>query len=676
MRIFCKKLLVLFFVTTIMSSQSYALAGGLALYRYDQQKNLEFLLVSDSHEYINWRIGFEFPVGTIGDGGHVQIDKVSASDQVVADNSSQFLRGSIREAMEELVFVPTYFVMQTKEAYNFSTKKIDDDYQREVINAIEKLIKEQGLIYLQRQNGFAIYFWNITNYSTTNILSLISQRRQLLVNSGFSLHSIGAEPDQFAWVLADELLKVIKDVDNSGVNLHKRIEKKYKVTASECIKTNESLQHNVEIPLSSGFVGTIGSNQTFLGKSLSMQAIIEKIQRDNIAKVSSGVEQKTAKTVEDITFKRMSDEDIAFMRKLDEDTAFKTMLDELKKDAAKHTSNLPVTVSGPKGALSGTPAQEKVAKIGLLDDKLLDVIDLVEKLKSPEKPLVQGVRSSLADVIDIINILPKFCFKGLCGVPVKQAPTLKLGHYGSFEQSTTQIIIKVGNMMSLPVDVVVNAANQSLQGGGGIDGIITANRDPKTGLQLDPAQGDCSNSILHQLSTLKKAHIHPIQHDGQLPVGQSVITGSGTIKKQQAKTIRYVIATVGPKAPADDTKNKQLYNAYMNSLLLAINDGQSAQTMLHYINPELAISLQSHPIATIAFPSVSTGIYSYPVDQAAPQVVHACLDFVRAHPHALEKIYLVFLSEKDPAYQALQSFVRDYKKLGQDPYAGIIVFEH
>lgn len=267
-------------------------------------------------------------------------------------------------------------------------------------------------------------------------------------------------------------------------------------------------------------------------------------------------------------------------------------------------------------------------------------------------------------------------FNGVFGTPVKQAIDMKPGFPAPYEKPTTQIIIKIGNMMKLPVDAVVNAANSDLVSGGGIDGIITANRDPQTGAQLVPAQGDTSGKILQQYVFLKRMRMSPITQQSKLPVGTAIITDSGTIKQQQARTIRYVISTVGPQGPqSNDVKNKQLYDAYFNALMLACNHDQNAERILNRIDQDLALQLLKQPIQTIAFPSISTGIYSYPVIEASALSLRACLDFVREHPHALKKIYLVFLSEQDHSYQALQEFIREYKKIVDDPCVDCIRFE-
>ncbi len=236
-------------------------------------------------------------------------------------------------------------------------------------------------------------------------------------------------------------------------------------------------------------------------------------------------------------------------------------------------------------------------------------------------------------------------------------------------ESKTKIIVHVGDMMALPVDCVVNAANAGIQGGGGIDGIITANQHPQTGKQLSPPSGDISGMILKQLKVLKDKNVAPVSLH-QLPTGQAVITGSGSIKQQGAQSIRFVIATVGPQGSSNQVKNQQLYDAYFNSLTLAINDQDKADQMLAYQHGHDFI--KAHPIRIIAFPSISTGIYGYPVDEAAKNSLRACLDFVKKYPRVLDKIYLVFRSNTDKSYQAMRKFVQEYRQMVDGAYQHIV----
>lgn len=269
---------------------------------------------------------------------------------------------------------------------------------------------------------------------------------------------------------------------------------------------------------------------------------------------------------------------------------------------------------------------------------------------------------TISKLIDILDIIDQSQFRQR--VKTFHAQTAEKPITITIPNSQTQLIITIDNMMTMPVDAIVNAANKNIQGGGGIDGVITGNKDHHTGNQINPAQGDTSGQILNQLKILKTAKIAPIQSDGTLPEGKAVITESGSIKGQGAKTIRYVIATVGPKGSADATKQHQLSSCYYESLSLAANINNSATQMLNQLVSGMKKGIQPN-IKTIAFPSISTGIFGYPADHAAHASIKACLEFIKNNPTDFDKIYLVFLpAHIDPqshnAYQAAKTFVTQH----------------
>ncbi len=139
-------------------------------------------------------------------------------------------------------------------------------------------------------------------------------------------------------------------------------------------------------------------------------------------------------------------------------------------------------------------------------------------------------------------------------------------------------IIK-GDITKVSVDAIVNAANTSLLGGGGVDGAIH-----RAGGQA--ILEDCRKIISRQ---------------GGCKVGQAVITTAGKLPS------KYVIHTVGPVWNGGQKKEAQkLTDCYNNSLQLAVDND----------------------CKTIAFPCISTGIYGYPIKEAAKIAVASVLEFV------------------------------------------------
>ena len=162
-----------------------------------------------------------------------------------------------------------------------------------------------------------------------------------------------------------------------------------------------------------------------------------------------------------------------------------------------------------------------------------------------------------------------------------------------------RVLVLVGDITQQDVTAIVNAANSTLLGGGGVDGAIHSAGGPK---------------ILEECKQIRKT-TYP---DG-LPTGQAVLTTGGNLPA------KYVIHTVGPIYGRDPERESELLAAcYRNSLKLA----------------------HQHDISSIAFPSISTGIFSYPKDEAAKIASTAIKEFLIADEQ-IEQVRLVFFQQRD-----------------------------
>ncbi|SCF36501.1 O-acetyl-ADP-ribose deacetylase [Micromonospora mirobrigensis] len=136
-----------------------------------------------------------------------------------------------------------------------------------------------------------------------------------------------------------------------------------------------------------------------------------------------------------------------------------------------------------------------------------------------------------------------------------------------------EITLVEGDITAQSVDVVVNAANSSLLGGGGVDGAIHRRGGP---------------AILEQCRALRAD-----RYPGGLPTGQAVATTAGELPA------RWVVHTVGPVFSATEDRSALLRDCYANSLAVADELGA----------------------ATVAFPLISAGIYGWPVADAVRQAL-------------------------------------------------------
>jgi len=156
-----------------------------------------------------------------------------------------------------------------------------------------------------------------------------------------------------------------------------------------------------------------------------------------------------------------------------------------------------------------------------------------------------------------------------------------------------------GDIIDVDADAIVNAANSTLLGGGGVDAAIHRKGGPK---------------ILEECKRMRATE----WPDG-LPTGCAVITSGGNLKA------RHVIHTVGPIWHGGfHEEAKLLKQAYRSSLKLAVANG----------------------LKTVAFPSISTGAYGYPVEEASRTAVDAVKDFLEKEDN-LQKVIFVLFSERD-----------------------------
>jgi O-acetyl-ADP-ribose deacetylase len=167
------------------------------------------------------------------------------------------------------------------------------------------------------------------------------------------------------------------------------------------------------------------------------------------------------------------------------------------------------------------------------------------------------------------------------------------------------ITLKQGDITRESVDAIVNAANSSLMGGGGVDGAIHR------------AGG---RAILEECHTLRDTTLA----DG-LPTGHAVATSAGNLPA------RYVIHTVGPVwTGGDNGEPEQLASCYRECLR---------------IGDELKLT-------SVAFPAISTGIYGYPKDAAAKVAIATITESLRKAQHMTDVRFVVFDAATFDIYQA------------------------
>jgi O-acetyl-ADP-ribose deacetylase (regulator of RNase III) len=163
-----------------------------------------------------------------------------------------------------------------------------------------------------------------------------------------------------------------------------------------------------------------------------------------------------------------------------------------------------------------------------------------------------------------------------------------------------------GDITNLNVDAIVNAANNSLMGGGGVDGAIHR------------AGG---SAILAECKKI-------IATQGECKIGEAVITTGGNLPA------KFVIHTVGPVWHGGNHHEEALLaNAYLNSLKLAAQ----------------------HHLKSIAFPNISTGVYHFPKEKAARIAIRSVKEFLKVDKTIEEVVFVCHDAENFEIYSQLST---------------------
>lgn len=163
-------------------------------------------------------------------------------------------------------------------------------------------------------------------------------------------------------------------------------------------------------------------------------------------------------------------------------------------------------------------------------------------------------------------------------------------------QSTLEVV--QGDITHQDIEAIGNAANSALAGGGGVDGAIHRAGGP---------------SIMAEMKARYKG----------CPTGSAVITGGGNLKA------KFVIHAVGPRYSGSPKDPDLLSSAYRKSLELCTQN----------------------KISSIAFPSISTGIYGYPVEEASRIALKTVMDYLKDHPEIKLTRFVLFDSKTFEVYK-------------------------
>ncbi|WP_411152161.1 O-acetyl-ADP-ribose deacetylase [Streptomyces sp. A30] len=180
----------------------------------------------------------------------------------------------------------------------------------------------------------------------------------------------------------------------------------------------------------------------------------------------------------------------------------------------------------------------------------------------------------------------------------------------------TTITLVQGDITRQSADAIVNAANSSLLGGGGVDGAIHRRGGP---------------AILADCRKLRASLPHSrLRSSGGTPIGKGLATGQAVATTAGELDARWVIHTVGPVFSSSEDRSELLASCYRESLRVADELGAR----------------------TVAFPAVSAGIYGWPMGAAA----RIAVETVRATDTAVEEIRFVLFDER--AYEAFATQTR------------------
>lgn len=157
----------------------------------------------------------------------------------------------------------------------------------------------------------------------------------------------------------------------------------------------------------------------------------------------------------------------------------------------------------------------------------------------------------------------------------------------------TQVELIQGDITTFAADAIANAANSRLAGGGGVDGAIHRAGGP---------------SIMEECRKI-----------GNCPTGAAVVTTAGNLPA------RFVFHTVGPVYSGSPRDAELLRSCYTRCMELC----------------------REHGARTIAFPSISTGVYGYPVREAAAIALKAIEDFIEKYPGDVDRVTFVLFGEEN-----------------------------